>query len=87
MRNRLTLRLNVSAFVNIAITTTKIKKKDNLGDYQLIQYQVFLTNIIRILWQTVRRITDEILGAKGLILQLPRVTTKEFLLTKGYCMF
>ena len=87
MRNRLTLRLNVSAFVNIAITTTKIKKKDNLGDYQLIQYQVFLTNIIRILWQTVRRITDEILGAKGLILQLPRVTTKEFLLTKEYSMF
>ena len=87
MRNRLTLRLNVSTFVNIAITTTKIKKKDNLGDYQLIQYQVFLTNIIRILWQTVRRITDEILGAKGLILQLPRVTTKEFLLTKEYSMF
>ena len=58
-----------------------------MGDYQLIQYQVFLTNIIRILWQTVRRITDEILGAKGLILQLPRVTTKEFLLTKEYSMF
>ena len=28
------------------------------GDNQLIQYQILHTNIIRIVWQTVRRITD-----------------------------
>ena len=42
------------------------KEKYQLGDYQLIQYQILQTNIIRIGWQTVRRITNEILGVKGL---------------------
>ena len=28
--------------------------------------QIFQTNIIQIVWQTVRRITSEILGFKGL---------------------
>ena len=28
-------------------------------------YQILQTNIIRIVWQTVRRITNEILGVKG----------------------
>ena len=32
----------------------------------LIQYQILQTNIIRTVWQTVRRITYEILGVKGL---------------------
>ena len=32
----------------------------------MIQYQILQTDIIRIVWQTVRRITDETLGVKGL---------------------
>ena len=36
-------------------------------DYKLIQNQILWTDIIRILWQKVRRITDKILGAKGLM--------------------
>ena len=31
----------------------------------MIQYQFLLTNITRTVWQTVRRITSEILGVKG----------------------
>ena len=32
----------------------------------MIQYQILQIDIIRIAWQTVRRITNEILGVKGL---------------------
>ena len=32
----------------------------------LIRYQILQTNRMRIIWQTVRRVTDEILGFKGL---------------------
>ena len=35
-----------------------------LEDYKLILFQILQTNIIRIVWQTVRRITNEILGVK-----------------------
>ena len=42
------------------------KEKYQLGDYQLIQYQILQTNITRTVWQTVRRITNGILGVKGL---------------------
>ena len=44
----------------------RIKKNINLGDYKLIQYQILQTNITRTVCQTVRRITNEILGVKGL---------------------
>ena len=44
----------------------RIKKKNQLGDYKLIQYQILHTNITRTVWQIVRRITYEILGIKGL---------------------
>ena len=47
---------------------TGIKKNISSGiNYQLIQYQILQTKIVRILWQTVRRITGwiEILGVKG----------------------
>ena len=47
---------------------TRIKKNISSGiNYQLIQYQILQTKIVRILWQTVRRITGwiEILGVKG----------------------
>ena len=33
----------------------------------MIQYQILQTNIMIITWQTVRRITNEILGVKGLL--------------------
>ena len=33
----------------------------------MIQYQILRTNTIRIVWQIVRRVTNEILGVKGLI--------------------
>ena len=41
------------------------KDKFQLKDYQLIQYQILRTNIIRIVWQTVRRITNKILEWEG----------------------
>ena len=44
----------------------RIKKKNHLGDYKVIQCQILQTNIKRTIWQTVRRITNEILGVKGL---------------------
>ena len=37
-------------------------------DYQFIQYQILRTNIITIVWKSVRRITDEILGVEGFTL-------------------
>ena len=45
-----------------------MKKKYQSGDHWLIQTQILLTNIIRIVWETERRITYEILGVKGLII-------------------
>ena len=46
----------------------RMKEKYQSGDYQLIQKQILQTNIIRFVWQTVRRITNEIWGVKGLTL-------------------
>ena len=40
-------------------------------NYQLIQYQILQNNIIRIIWQTVRRIANEIFRVKGLISLTP----------------
>ena len=40
------------------------KEKYQLGNNKLIQYQIFQTNITKTVWQTVRRITNEILGVK-----------------------
>ena len=37
-----------------------------LRDYKLIQYIILQTNITRTVWQTARRISDEILGVNGL---------------------
>ena len=38
----------------------------------MIQYQILLANIIRIVWRIVRRIANEILGVKGLIISIVR---------------
>ena len=51
---------------NIQKKSNENKEEDQLGDYLLIQYQILWTNIIRIVWQIVRRITDAILKGKGL---------------------
>ena len=44
----------------------RIKKNISLRIFYLIQYQSLRTSIIRIVWRTVRRNTNEILGVKGL---------------------
>ena len=52
---------------NIKQTSDENKEKYQLGDYKLIQYQILQTNITRTVWQIVRRITNQILGIKGLM--------------------
>ena len=49
------------------ILSDENKEKYQLGDCKLIQYQILQFNITRTVWQTIRRITNEILGVKGLI--------------------
>ena len=51
---------------NIKQTCDENEEKYQLGDYKLIQYEILQTNITRTVWQTVRKITNEILGVKGL---------------------
>ena len=48
-------------------TNYENKEKYQLRDYKLIQYPILQANITRTVWQKVRRITDEILEVKGLI--------------------
>ena len=43
----------------------RIKKNQKIWDYQLIHYQILQSDIIEIVWQTARRITNEILRVKG----------------------
>ena len=50
-------------------TSYENKEKYQLGDYSLIKYQILQTNSMRTVWQTVRRITNEILGVKGLSIE------------------
>ena len=40
------------------------KEKYQLWNYPMIQYQILQANIMRIIWQTIKRITNEILGVK-----------------------
>ena len=47
-------------------TSDENKEKYQLWDCKLIRYQILQTNIMRIVWQTVRRITNEILEVQGL---------------------
>ena len=51
---------------NIKQTSDENREKYQLGDYKVIQCQILQTNITRTVWQAVRRITNEILGVKGL---------------------
>ena len=52
--------------INTKSSRQVMRKKNQLEDYKLIQYQILQTNITRTACQTVRRITNEILGVKGL---------------------
>ena len=40
------------------------KEKNQLWNYPMIQYQILQDNIMRIIWQTVKRITKLDLGRK-----------------------
>ena len=40
------------------------KEKHQLWNYPMIQYQILQANIMKIIWQTVKSITNEILGVK-----------------------
>ena len=51
---------------NINQISYENKEKYQSGDYEIIQYQILQTNITRTVWEIVRRITNEILGVKGL---------------------
>ena len=51
---------------NVTQTSDENKEKYQLGDYELIQYQILQANIPRTVWETERRITNETLGVKGL---------------------
>ena len=51
---------------NINQASDKNREKYQLGAYELIQYQILPTNNTRTVWQTVKRITNWILGVKGL---------------------
>ena len=52
---------------NIKQTTDENIGKYQSVDYQLTQYQFLQTNILRIVQQTVRRITNEIFRVNGFI--------------------
>ena len=52
---------------NIKQTSDENKEKYQLGNYRLIQCIILQSNITRTVWQTVKRITNEILGVKELI--------------------
>ena len=51
---------------NINQTSDENREKYQLGDYEWIQNQILQTNSTRTVWQTVRRVANEILGVKGL---------------------
>ena len=57
--------------INIKQTSDENKEKYQLGDYRLIQYQILQTNITRTVWQTVRRITNKIMGVKRFSISPP----------------
>ena len=54
----------------------KVKNQFFLWDYQLIQYQIIQSNIMRIVWPTVRRITNEILGCTNVVSNLISIKKK-----------
>ena len=51
---------------NINHTYNENTEKHQLRDHPLIQYQILRTNIIKVVQQIVRRITNEIISIKGI---------------------
>ena len=51
---------------NVDLFRQCLSLKTQLGDYKLIQSQILLIEVISILWPTLGRIANEILGVKGL---------------------
>ena len=45
--------------------SNKNKEKISIGGLLVDSIQILQTNILEIVWQTVKRITNEILGVKG----------------------
>ena len=58
---------NINTISKGKVMRERGKKSIFLRDYQLIQYQIIQSNIMRIVWPTVRRITDEILGCTNVV--------------------
>ena len=52
---------------NIKQTSDENKGKYQLGNYKLIQYQILQSNIIRMIWQIVMRITNEIMNGSQMV--------------------
>ena len=92
----LTLQLPLVTKTEFLLTTSTNNKQmsdENEEKYQLAKYALLVdpilrSNIIKIVWQTVRRITAEILGVKGLT-EIRRITLDRspLLLLSNNCFF
>ena len=56
---------NISAISSSQVMRIKKNAKKTKKRFYLIQYQILQTNIMTIVWQTVRRITIKIWESKG----------------------
>ena len=55
---------NINTISTRQVMRIHIKKNISFRIFWLIQYQILRTSIIRIAWQTVRSITNKIIGMK-----------------------
>ena len=69
---------------SIKPTSDENKEKYQLREQESIQYQILQTNIIRIIWQTVKRIPEEILEVIELNLH-KRILTIDILFSGLRC--
>ena len=58
-------------------TSDEKKEKYQFWGYLLNRYQILQTNLMRIIWQTVRRIPNEILRVKGLQIILKSASARD----------
>ena len=64
--NKVDIYNTIQYLYNIKHRSKKNEVKYELGHQQLIQYQIFRIDIIKIVWQTIRRIINDIFGVEGL---------------------
>ena len=64
--NKVDIYNTIQYLYNIKHRSEKNEVKYELGHQQLIQYQIFRIDIIKIVWQTIRRIINDIFGVEGL---------------------